>query len=168
MNSEIIIYLLWLGLAIALITATITDLKSRIISNKLNLLIALGAPILWVANGMSFWPEIVQQVGFALLIFTIFAAMFAMGAMGGGDVKLLAALALWFHWLVFVKLMLIMSIAGGVLTLGLMLKQKLQNTKGRLKIPYGFAIALSALWLVWQINAAPITEAVSNLTQTIY
>ena len=37
--------------------------------------------------------------------------------MGGGDVKLAAALALWFPPLVTIKFLVLMSLAGGVLTL---------------------------------------------------
>ena len=37
--------------------------------------------------------------------------------MGGGDVKLAAALALWFSPLRTVKFLVLMSLAGGVLTL---------------------------------------------------
>ena len=33
-----------------------------------------------------------------LLVFALFAIAFALGAMGGGDVKLVAALALWLPW----------------------------------------------------------------------
>lgn len=151
MDSETFIYLLWGGLAIALIVAAITDLKSRHISNRLNLGIALGAPVLWIASGLSFWPEMIGQIGLAAIIFTIFAGMFAIGAMGGGDVKLLTALALWMHWLTFLELLVIMSIAGGVLTLLMMIGKKIQKAEGAIKVPYGVAIALSGLWTIWGI-----------------
>ena len=59
MNGEHFIYLLWIGLAIALIVAAITDIKSRQISNKLNLGIALAAPLYWLASDMAFWPDMV-------------------------------------------------------------------------------------------------------------
>ena len=112
MDSETFIYLLWAGLAIALIVAAVTDIRSRHISNRLNLGIALGAPVFWIFSGMTFWPEMVGQIGLAAIIFTIFAGIFAIGAMGGGDVKLLAALALWMPWLPFLELLVIMSIGG--------------------------------------------------------
>ncbi|MGB5485047.1 A24 family peptidase [Parasphingorhabdus sp.] len=160
MDNETFIYLLWGGLAIALIVATITDIKSRHISNWLNLGIAVGAPLFWIATGMEFWPEMVGQIGLAAIIFTIFAAMFAIGAMGGGDVKLLTALALWMHWLTFLELLVIMSIAGGVLTLLMMIGKRIQKTDGPLKVPYGVAIAFSGLWTIWGI--------VGQRSQTIF
>ncbi|ATW04135.1 prepilin peptidase [Sphingorhabdus sp. YGSMI21] len=152
MDSETFIYLLWGGLAIALIAAAITDLKSRHISNWLNLGIALGAPVLWIASGMSLWPEMIGQLGLATIIFTIFAAMFAAGAMGGGDVKLLTALSLWMHWLTFLELLVIMSIAGGLLTLLMMISKTIQKTEDPIKVPYGVAIAFSGLWMIWGIT----------------
>ncbi|MFK7840904.1 MAG: prepilin peptidase [Sphingorhabdus sp.] len=152
MDSETFIYLLWGGLAIALIVAAITDLKSRRISNWLNLIIALGAPVFWVISGMAFWPDMIGQLGLAAVIFTIFGGMFAIGAMGGGDVKLLTALALWMHWLTFLELLVIMSIAGGVLTLLMMISKKIKKTEGPVKVPYGVAIAFSGLWTIWGIT----------------
>ncbi|MEP2989589.1 MAG: prepilin peptidase [Parasphingorhabdus sp.] len=148
MNGEHFIYLLWGGLAIALIIAAITDIKSRQISNKLNLGIALAAPLFWIASDMTFWPDMVWQIGIAIVVFTIFAAVFAIGAMGGGDVKLLAAVALWLHWLTFIELLLIMSIAGGVLTLLMMIGKKIQKQEGPIKVPYGVAISFAGLWVI--------------------
>ena len=152
MDRETFIYLLWGGLAIALIVVVVTDLKSRHISNWLNLIIALGAPILWLANGMTFWTEMIGQIGLAVIIFTIFAGLFAIGAMGGGDVKLLTALSLWMHWLTFLELLVIMSIAGGLLTMLMMISKQIRKTKGPIKVPYGVAIAFSGLWMIWGIT----------------
>jgi prepilin peptidase CpaA len=38
--------------------------------------------------------------------------MFSFGWMGGGDVKLLTALALWLPWQAVIMLLVIMSLAG--------------------------------------------------------
>ena len=151
MNGEQLIYLLWGGLAIALIVAAITDIKSRTISNKLNLGIALAAPVFWIVSGMNFWPDMVWQLGVAAIIFAIFAGMFAIGAMGGGDVKLLAAIALWLHWLTLIQMLVIMSIAGGVLTIFMIINKKIQKSEGPVKVPYGVAISFSGLWVVSSI-----------------
>ncbi len=50
-------------LAIALLTAAFTDLKSRRIANWLNAAIALGAPLFWWASGMALWPDVAMQFG---------------------------------------------------------------------------------------------------------
>ena len=83
------------GLAIALLFAAFTDLHRRQIDNWLNAGIALAAPIFWWASGLSLWPGVAAQLGVALAAFAVFAGLFALKMMGGGDVKLLTALALW-------------------------------------------------------------------------
>ena len=52
-----------------------------------------------------------------LAVFAVFAGLFALGLMGGGDVKLLGALALWLPWQAMSTLLVIMALVGGVITL---------------------------------------------------
>lgn len=106
-------------LAIALLFAAATDLKRREIDNWLNLGIALGAPAFWWAGGLSLWPDVALHIGVALAAFAVAAGLFAIGQMGGGDVKLIAALALWFPPVLFVNLLMIMAMLGFALTMGL-------------------------------------------------
>ena len=70
--------------------------------------------------------------------------------MGGGDVKLAAALALWFPPLLTIKFLVFMSIAGGVLTLALVIWHRARGNGGRPKIPYGVAIAFGGLAILTQ------------------
>ena len=87
-------YGLLIALAIALLFAAFTDIRSRQISNKLNLAIAIGAPVFWWSSGLALWPDVAIQMGVAVAAFVVLAGLFAAGLMGGGDVKLLTALAL--------------------------------------------------------------------------
>jgi len=96
------------------------------------------------------WPRFVARCGAAALVFGAFAIAFAIGAMGGGDVKLLAAIALWLPWQAVLALIVIMSLAGGVLTAFLAVRHRLRRAEGRLEVPYGVAIAFAALWLIGQ------------------
>lgn len=141
-------YGLLAGLAIALLVAAFTDLRSRQIGNKLNAAIALGAPLFWWASGLALWPDVALQVGVALAAFAVLAGLFALGAMGGGDVKLLTALALWVQPAWFVKLLVVMALLGGVLTIVLAALHMLRGRKERLAIPYGVAIACAGLWAI--------------------
>ncbi|HKR25635.1 MAG TPA: prepilin peptidase, partial [Allosphingosinicella sp.] len=129
------------ALAAMLLAASWCDLKSRTIPNGLNLAIALAAIPFWWAVGLPLWPDAAIQIGVAALVFGLFAIAFAMGAMGGGDVKLIAALALWLPWQAVLVLVFLMSIAGGVLTLGYLVRHKLAKREEKLEIPYGVAIA---------------------------
>lgn len=106
-------------LAIALLVAACTDLQRREIDNGLNLAIALTAPAFWWAGGLSLWPDIALHLGVALAAFAVAAGLFAIGQMGGGDVKLIAALALWFPPALFLNLLVIMAVLGFLLTMGL-------------------------------------------------
>lgn len=112
-------YGLLAALAIALLVAAFTDLKRREIDNGLNLAIALSAPAFWWASGLSLWPDVAFHIAVALAAFVLTAGLFAIGQMGGGDVKLIAALALWFPPALFVNLLVIMAVLGFVLTMGL-------------------------------------------------
>lgn len=138
------------ALAIALVYACIDDWRRRIIENWLTGGIALAAPVLWVANGYAWWPDIGVQVIMAVVLFAVFFAFFMVGMMGGGDVKLIAALALWFPLGTMVELLTVMAILGGVLTLGLMIRHRLRNDPALLEIPYGIAIALGGLWALFR------------------
>lgn len=106
-------------LAIALLFAAFTDLRRRQIENWLNAAIALAAPLFWWASDLAFWPDIAFHTGVALVAFGLAAGLFAIGQMGGGDVKLIAALALWFPPGIFLQMLILMAVLGYILTMGL-------------------------------------------------
>jgi prepilin peptidase CpaA len=135
-------------LAALLLAACWFDIRSRTIPNALNLAIALLAIPFWWSLGLPLWPDAALQIGVAILVFALFAAAFALGAMGGGDVKLVAAIALWLPAQAVFALLFLMSIAGGVLTLAMYLRHRLARRTERLEIPYGLAIAFGGLWLI--------------------
>jgi len=148
MQSALFQDILLAGLACALAFAAFTDIRSRHIGNWLNGAIALAAPLFWWASGLSLWPDIAMQFGLALGVFVVLCVLFALRAMGGGDVKLLTALALWIKPEWFVHLLVIMALAGGVLTLALAAWHAFRRRKERLAIPYGVAIAFAGLWVL--------------------
>ena len=108
--------------------------------------------------------------------FLIGAFMFARGWMGGGDVKLLAALALWAGPTHFPTLILVTSAAGGVLALiaympgraamlswvalnlriALALPEAPRSASGRRTIPYGVAIAIGGLFMCAELKLAGV------------
>jgi len=154
MQGNFIVYGLVGALAIALLVAAFTDIRRRQIDNWLTAAIALGAPAYWWAAGLSLWPDVAMMVGVALLAFVILAGLFALKLMGGGDVKLLTALALWLAPMSFVKLLIIMSLIGGVLTILMAMWHFTVTRRRDAKIPYGVAIAAAGL-----ITLAPVLEA---------
>lgn len=146
--TNTITYGLLIALAIALVVAAFTDIRRRQIDNWLNGAIALGAPLFWWSSGLSLWPDVAIQLGMALAAFALLAGLFALKAMGGGDVKLLTVLALWVRPELFMQLLVIMAIAGGVLTIVMFFWHTTRRQKERLAIPYGVAIAFGGLWVL--------------------
>lgn len=148
METIIVTRVLIGALAIALVYACIDDWRRRIIENWLTGGIAVLAPLLWWANDYAWWPDIGVQVIMAVVLFLVFLVFFALGMMGGGDVKLIAALALWFPLGTMVTLLTVMAIVGGVLTLGMMIRHRIRKEEQPLEVPYGIAIALAGLWAI--------------------
>ena len=141
-------YLLLGALAIALLVAAFTDIRRRQIDNWLNGSIAAAAPLYWWASGLALWPDVALQVGVAFLTLAVLAVLFALRAMGGGDVKLLTALALWIQPLWFVRLLIGMALIGGLLTIVLGAWHVMRRRRDKLAIPYGVAISTAALWVL--------------------
>jgi prepilin peptidase CpaA len=142
--------LLLAGLAAMLIVAAVIDVRTFTISNRLNAAVALTAPLYWWSVALAPWPGMAIQLGAAATVFILLAAAFYAGMMGGGDVKLAAALALWFPPAGILKLLILMSIAGGVLTLVILLWHRTKRREGRPEIPYGVAIAFGGLAILAQ------------------
>lgn len=150
MSGETSQILLLSLLTVLLIAAAVTDIRSRIISNRLNIAIAALAPLYWLATGIPAWPDMALQIALGIAIFGAFAALFALGLMGGGDVKLLAAVALWFPWQAIGLLILIMAVIGGIVTVVTIVHHRMSRRLGQPEVPYGVAISLAAMWLVGQ------------------
>jgi prepilin peptidase CpaA len=141
-------WILILSLAVGLGLAAWFDWRSRTIPNWLNGAIALLAIPFWWASGLALWPDVAAQIGVALAVFALFAIAFHFGAMGGGDVKMVAAVALWLPLGAVLKLLVIMSLAGGLLTIALLIPHRVAKAAGQPEIPYGIAIAFAGFWLL--------------------
>jgi len=142
--------ILLLGLAAVLVAAAVIDVRTFTISNRLNAAVALSAPLYWMSVALAPWPGMAIQLAAGLTVFTLLAGAFFAGMMGGGDVKLAAALALWFPPAGTVKFLVLMSLAGGVLTLVILGAHRLRRREGRPEIPYGVAIAFGGLTILAQ------------------
>ncbi len=128
-----------------LVSAGIEDAKTREIANWKTAAVALLAPGWWLANGLHVWPDMAVQVGIALAVFAVFLAIFHFGLMGGGDVKLIVALSLWLPFGAFVSMLMVMSIAGGIVTIVMMIERQIARNKSPIEIPYGVAIAVAGI-----------------------
>ena len=142
--------LLLLALAAILVVAAIIDVRTFTISNRLNATVALGAPLYWLSIAMAPWPGMAIQLAAGGIVFGLLAGAFYAGMMGGGDVKLAAALALWFSPVMTVNFLIWMSIGGGVLTAVVLVLHRAKKKPGKPEVPYGVAIAFGGLVILIQ------------------
>jgi prepilin peptidase CpaA len=148
-----------LGVFAALVIgAAVRDLATFTIPNWISIALVLAfAPAALVA-GVSL-PDIGISFAVGLGMLVIGAAMFALGWIGGGDAKLMAAAAIWVGLRGLAPFAIYTALAGGLLALGLVAlrsawlrplaavgpgwTQRLA-TPGE-SAPYGVAIAAGAL-----------------------
>ena len=145
----------WLALivAILLLAAAAEDAIRLRISNLIVLLVIVAAVVAAVIAGpeLALWKNLVVFLG----LLAIGTPMFAAGKLGGGDVKLLAAVGLWFDFTGALWMILAVAIAGGVLALVILIlrsfgwseeiRRKVVLLRPGGGIPYGVAIAAGAL-----------------------
>jgi prepilin peptidase CpaA len=137
-------------LGLLMIAAAISDVRSRTISNELNAAMALLAIPFWIASGLALWPDVPLQFGAAFAVFLVFAGLFAIGAMGGGDVKMIGAVMLWIPLPLFMPTLMVMAIGGGILSAVMLIHMKLRPSDKPVEVPYGVAIAAAGLWALHQ------------------
>jgi len=159
MNAGLVVYGLLAALAIAVLYAAYTDIRWRKITNRLTLAVAVSAPAFWWATGVSIWPGIPIQLALAAGMFLFGAVMFKFRQMGGGDVKLLTAIALWLPPTAFLTLMLMVCVFNGLLTLWMVMRHRKAMMAGtKLAIPYGVSVAI-CMMIMLAITYGPAFQA---------
>jgi prepilin peptidase CpaA len=147
MDTQLLTYVLLGGLAIGLLISIYTDIRYRLILNAVTGPIALCAPLFWYATGTFTLEGIASHLAVGAAVFAFFVLLFRFGGMGGGDVKLFSALALWFNWIWVMRLLLVASLLGALVTIIFWGIHKAKRQEGHARIPYGVAISLAGLWV---------------------
>lgn len=84
-------------------------------------------------------------------VLMVFGILFSLNMMGGGDVKLLAVMALFAGPAQAFPFILYATFAGGIVALVMMITQKITEqqklSKQQTTVPYGVAISASGLWV---------------------
>ena len=94
------------------------DLRTRRIPNSLTLGTALvGLGFQWGYGG---WEGLVNGLGGLAVGFGLLVLPYALGGVGAGDVKALAALGAWMNPVQTIYLFCYMALAGGVMALGIL------------------------------------------------
>jgi prepilin peptidase CpaA len=137
-------------LAAMMLAAAISDIRTRTIANELNLAMAVLAIPYWFASGLTLWPDMALQLGLAFATFVVFVGLFMVGGMGGGDVKMIGAVALWVPPSLLLPMLMVMAIGGGVLSAGMLVHKYWTKKTEPPEVPYGVAIAAAGLWMLHQ------------------
>jgi len=158
------------GAVLVALVGAVTDLRTARIPNRLTYTALLAAlPLRTALLGLSGLKS--GAIG-VLVAGGLFLLLYTVGAMGGGDMKLMAAVGAWVGSTQVITLILAAALAGGVLAIGRIIFRNmvgvtLRNTirliyyrltsglqphpelnvqsSGSQRVPYGVAIAVGAL-----------------------
>ena len=134
-------------LVVALLAAAIEDAARLRISNLTCLVVLVAAIAAAVALGpsLSIW----QNVAVLAIVLALGTGAFAAGLLGGGDVKLLAAVGLWADLRTAVWLIALVFISGGVVALAYLMSRPFRRSRSKdRRVPYGIAIAVGAIAVI--------------------
>ena len=160
-------------LAILMVAAAVGDTRRYIIPNSISLAVA-GCWLLFIALELALgdstriytdvWRQVWTSGLIAGFVFMLSAGLFAIGVMGGGDVKLLAAVALWAGPQLAVMFLFVTASAGGIVSLAILLREKARPKAAaspivnsfppmitKPKVPYGLGIAAGGLYVAWEL-----------------
>lgn len=148
-------------LFILLALAAVEDGWRLRISNLIVLGVAATAVAAMVLAGIGWGAW--QPFLFALVILAVGTPLFAAGWLGGGDVKLLAACALWFTFDGGWRMLVAVAIAGGVVTLVALLirlfhipdslRTRVAFVRRGVGVPYGIAVAIGVAAIMVQARS---------------
>jgi prepilin peptidase CpaA len=96
-----------------------SDLLTMKIGNRVSILLIIGFIVLAAVNGMPVNDWGMHGLGLVVVFLPCFA-FFAAGWMGGGDVKLISSVGLWFGFgPILIDFLFLVALLGCVLTLSL-------------------------------------------------
>jgi len=143
-----------------------TDVAARLIRNEICLALAL----LGIARQVASPMQLAQSLILATILFLLLLVIYQRRLIGGGDVKLLVALAIGLPLIGVIQLLTVTALAGGVLAVVHLMMRLLPNPRlapagssvlrrvyvierwrhlRRAPLPYGVAIACGGIWTVF-------------------
>lgn len=154
------------GFLLLLMAAAVNDIRQFVIPN----FVSIGLVMLFLITAISLPFEInwLSRFGGAILVFSVGLVVYSFKLLGAGDVKLITAVSVWAGWEHLGFLLVYIAMAGGVLTVGLVVlrlvlfaslihapvgttaavPRLLQNGE---HVPYGVAIAGGAFYLAFEL-----------------
>jgi prepilin peptidase CpaA len=156
---------LFLEIVLLLYVATI-DIATRLIRNEICLALALLGIVSQLASPM----QVAESLIAATILLMLLLVIYQRGWIGGGDVKLLVALAVGLPMMGVIQLLTITALAGGILALVHLMMRILPYPRlapagsslvrrvyaverwrhlRRAPLPYGVAIACGGIWTIF-------------------
>jgi len=137
-------------LALALAAAAVEDALRLRISNLTCAAVFAGAVAAMAVHGFS--SDLWQNALVCLAILAVGTMAFAAGWLGGGDIKLLAAIGLWIDLRAATGLITAVFIAGGLVALVYLVVRQVVPSRRAIdsrhsRIPYGLAIVAGAAFV---------------------
>lgn len=150
------------ALALLLLYVIWSDIGARRIPNWLNLAVAALAVPYWAAQDLPFLEVVGTQIATALAVLLLNGVFWLRGWLGGGDLKLFGALALWLPVAPLadsrlLSFFIVMWIAGVALHLAMEAASRLRGKGGGVRAPYGVAISFAA----FAVLGEPIVKQLS-------
>ena len=138
--------------------AAFTDIQTRKIPNLIPVLVL----VLFVIGAMLV-PDIRAGIGYRLLGFLVTIgigfALFATGEMGGGDIKLMAALSLWHPLTALPNWIFLIAVSGGILAIFYIAQAKFVRGSAmagmKTSVPYAVAILMGEALLFMNLKILP-------------
>ena len=147
-----------------------SDLTSLTLSNRL----CLATVLLYLAYLLATYmpgyglpiQDILISVAISAIIFIVCAGFFALGIMGGGDVKLIPAVALWAGTAHILNYLFITAVMGGLFAAAIIIMNRIKISKyfkssvnvnlsvaekKESAVPYGVGIAVGGLYVAYQL-----------------
>lgn len=138
--------------------AAVSDMLSMTIANRVSIVLVATFAIVAPLTGMD-WSVFGLHFAAGAIVLAVTFVLFAIGGMGGGDAKLLAATSVWMGLgIPLVEYLVYASIMGGVLTVAILtyrsslfhtylgrnmfLRHFADDQKG---VPYGIALGIGGL-----------------------
>jgi prepilin peptidase CpaA len=159
LSTTLVFSVLGLGVfASLMVWAGIGDIRTFMITNKLNATIALAFLTLCLPMGLG-WPAIVGHLKIGAIAFGVAFVLYMLRVYGGGDFKMTGAVALWLGPAAILPFVVYTSLAGGALAISLITMRALARRYGlpksprwarrllrkRSGAPYGVALGAGAL-----------------------
>jgi prepilin peptidase CpaA len=149
-----------IAFALLLVAAAWQDVRTMRIADAYSLAIVAAFGV-WALSGLAADKTSLLNIGLAtgcaVGVFALGALAFALGALGGGDVKLLAAASLFAGPALLPDLLMVTALSGSALGLAIFAGARIGpaapagdapvSSRLRRSLPYGPAIAAGGLWV---------------------